>query len=100
MDELLLKLSERMERIEANQELILQRLNEVNFYPKLKGKTPSSKTRKERKKDEIEEMATIIMQGTRIRNEFNLLQTPSPDRIRTYLKSGNPAAFDGLKRKS
>ncbi len=44
MDKFLLELSERMERIEANQQLILKYLEEVIIYPKLKEKTPSIKT--------------------------------------------------------
>lgn len=39
-----------------------------------------------------------IIHGPRLREKFNLVMTPQMNRILAYLKTGNPAAFDGLKR--
>jgi len=96
MEELLQKLSERMKRIEANQQLILKRLDESVIYPKLKDNNSKSKNKKE---EEIEELVHILLNSSRIHEKFNLAVVPQRHRIKAYLRTGDPEAIKGLKRK-
>ena len=100
MEELLRELSERMERIEANQETILRKLNESIIYPKLQNKEPRSKSKAEEQKERIEEIKAVLINSRLLRDKFNLAATPQSHRVLAYLRTGNPAVFDGLKRKS
>lgn len=38
--------------------------------------------------------------GYQLRQQFNLLNVPSVERIKEYQRTNNPNAFDGLKRKT
>lgn len=98
MEELLKKLSERMKRIEANQQLILKRLDESVIYPELKDNNSKSKNKNEAA-EEIEELVHILLNGSRIQEKFNLAVVPQRHRIKAYLRTGDPEAFKGLKRK-
>lgn len=98
MDELLQKLCEKMERIEANQELILERLSDSIIYPNtLRNKRPA-KSKKERNQDQNDEIKAILINGPLLREKFNLATTPQSPRILAYLKTNDPSVFDGLKR--
>ena len=46
-----------------------------------------------------EDIKAVIINGPLLREKFNLAMTPQSHRILAYLRTGNPAAFDGLKRK-
>ncbi len=99
MDELLQKLFEKMERIEANQELIFERLFDSIIYPNtLRNKRPA-KTKKEKNQEQIDEFRAIFINGPLLRKKFNLATTPQRPRILAYLKTNDPSVFDGLKRK-
>ena len=101
MEKLLRELLDKVEEIKENQELILSRLNDSVLYPKLKPKSPSEKKKgkKEREEEVREEFKAVIINGPLLREKFNLAMTPQSHRILAYLRTGNPAAFDGLKRK-
>lgn len=59
---------------------------------------------KERLKKEIDRIVENrnlwITHGRALQRQFNLAQPPFGDRIRQYLQTKDPRAFDGLKRKS
>lgn len=42
----------------------------------------------------------IILNGHRLKGQFNLLQRPRPEKILAYLHTNDPKIFDGLKRKA
>lgn len=100
MEELLRELSEKMERIEANQELILNKFEKVIIYPQMVASYSKPKNKKKKEEEEIEELKELLVNGSRIKARFNLAATPQPNRIRAFLKNGDPNVFDGLKRKS
>ena len=99
MEALLRELLERMERIEAKQELILEKLSNSIIYPEMMQNKRAGKTKKEKEQEQIEEFKAILINAPRLREKFNLAMTPQGHRVLAYLKTGNPAAFDGLKRK-
>lgn len=99
MEELLRELSERMKRIEANQETILEKLDESIIYPKLKEKKPEPRSKVDEQRERIEEIKAVLINSRLLRDKFSLAATPQSHRVLAYLRTGNPAVFDGLKRK-
>ncbi|MDT0644659.1 hypothetical protein RM553_17600 [Zunongwangia sp. F363] len=59
MEEFLKELSQRMERIEENQKLILEELSHSIIYPNNIQKERSAKTKKEKEREQIEEYIAI-----------------------------------------
>lgn len=103
MEKLLQELLEKVEELKQNQEKILSHLDESLVLPKFSkpsSPTERKKTKKEKDKELQEEMIAVIMHGSRIRDKYNLAVTPQTHRILHYLRTGDPAAFDGLKRKT
>ena len=100
MEILLQELLEKMDRVMETQREILDRLDQSIIYPKIQEKHPAAKTKKEEGKEAIEEYKLLLIHGPRIREKFNLVSAPQSNRILAYLRTGNPAIFDGLKRRS
>lgn len=103
MEKLLQELLEKMDELKLNQEKILAHLEESIVLPKFpKHSTPTEKrkNKKQEEKERQDELVAVLKHGSRIRDKYNLAATPQSHRIIHYLRTGNPAAFDGLKRKS
>ena len=102
MENLLRELLDKVEEIKQNQQTILSRLDDSLLYPKpVDGSSSNkSKTKKEEEREQIEKYKLLLIHGPKIKSKFNLMAVPSPQRILTYLKTGNASVFDGLKRKN
>lgn len=66
---------------ERQQAKILQKENEKRVFERI-----------------VDDTMLVFPHGLWIQKEFNLLQKPSGSRIREYLETNNPKAFDGLRR--
>lgn len=98
--ELLQELLEKINRVMETQQKILDRLDQSIIYPKIQEKNTAAKTKKEEEKEAIEEYKQVLIHGPRIREKFNLVSAPQSNRILAYLRTGDHAIFDGLKRRS
>ena len=100
MEQLLKELLEKADRIAETQQEIMDRLDQSVIYPKIQEKNTAAKTKKEEEKEAIEEYKQLLIHGPRIREKYNLVSAPQSNRILAYLRTGNPAIFDGLKRRN
>ncbi|MCZ2845353.1 MAG: hypothetical protein O2U61_02475 [Candidatus Bathyarchaeota archaeon] len=102
MEKLLQELLEKIEGLRQNQEKILSHLDESLVLPKFSISSSSIEPEKPKKEKDLkdhEEMVAVIMHSSRIRDNYNLAVTPQTHRILHYLRTGDPAAFNGLKRR-
>ena len=99
MEQLLKELLEKVDRIMETQQEIKDRLDQSIIYSKIQEKNTAAKTKKEEEKEAIEEYKQLLTHGHRIREKYNLVSAPQSNKILAYLRTGNPAIFDGLKRK-
>lgn len=106
MDKEIKDLSVKIDKLIELQELILNRLNqgvvlskdpvEINPINKKLTKKEEENLRIEKYKEEIQ---LKFKYGPVFQRQFNLVVEPSVERIKAYLKTHSPTAFDGLKRK-
>lgn len=106
MDNELKELNAKIEKILEVQELILEKLNQGVILPKeevnkeLATKKMSKREERNLRLKEITRDLEIKFQyGGIFQRQFNLVQEPSIERIKHYLKTNDSSAFDGLKRK-
>ena len=100
MEKLLQELLGKIDTVMETQQRILYRLDQSLIYPKIQEKKVVTKNKKEKEKEAIEEYKQLLIHGPRIREKFNLIAAPQAPRILAYIKTGDPAIFDGLKRRS
>ena len=103
MDQELKALSAKVDKILEMQELILEKLGQGAIIPKeIPEKANVKLTKKEERQKRIEELkehlTLSLTYGRTFRMKFNLASTPSVARIKTYLRTNDISAFDGLKR--
>ncbi|WP_374463971.1 hypothetical protein [Chryseobacterium sp.] len=99
------QLSEKIDKVLENQELILEKLNQNPIYYNPNSKLNSSKTKPKRTKSEMKEEIREYVQlkmhyGPMLQRKFNLATEPHINRIKEYLRTNDAKAFDGLKRKN
>ncbi|MGO4906303.1 hypothetical protein [Flavobacterium sp. W20_MBD1_R3] len=89
----------KVDKLMEIQELILKRLNQSTILTKEPLVNIITLTKKEEKDKQIQENMLIILNGHRLKGQFNLVQKPSPEKILAYLQTNDPKIFDGMKRK-
>ncbi|WP_372744422.1 hypothetical protein [Lutibacter sp.] len=94
LNELILKVDQLFE----TQKLILEKLDQSTILTK-EPIIRKKQSEKEPENIQHEEIKLIIMNGRRLKQEFNLAVTPQGNRILAYLRTNDPKIFDGLKRK-
>lgn len=100
------ELSNKLDKILEQQELILNKLeNKIVLESNIPALnlTISSKQKKEQElerwaKSMVEESIALQPHKIRLQRQFNLLVPPHNNRIKAYLKTNDPKVFDGLKR--
>lgn len=100
------KLSEKLDKIIEQQELILNKLENKIVLESNKPIVSHTISKKHRKKQEMEERIRVIVDEItalgphkrRLQQKFNLLVPPHNSRIKAYLKTNDPKVFNGLKR--
>mgnify|MGYP003122124403 CR=1 FL=1 len=95
------ELSDKVDLLLKKQEIILKHLENSFVTPKLSSVPSTNRLSKKQKEEKLmNEMKLVILNSHRLKDQFNLAATPQSHRVLAYLKYGNPAAFDGLKRNS
>jgi len=99
-------LSVKMDKILAQQELILNCLEhtvilespKTSFIQKAKIKQKKESVIQQRFRVKMKENFTLDPHKSRLQQQFNLVIKPHNTRVKEYLETNNPAVFDGLLR--
>ncbi len=100
------ELSNKLDKILEQQELILNKLenkivldsNLPNFNIKISSKQKKEEELERWAKSIVEETIALQPHKIRLQHQFNLLVPPHDSRINAYLATKDPKVFDGLKR--
>jgi uncharacterized protein (DUF2344 family) len=100
------ELSNKLDKILAQQELILNKLeNKIvlesyhpNFNKHISSKQKEKHDMKDRVNRSIKEMMALRPHRRSLQIQFDLLMPPHDSRIKAYLATKDPKVFDGLKR--
>lgn len=99
MDNKIIVIENKIDKILKMQELILSRLNLPDPFAEQIVKNNKKPTKKELLRLEFGRNFNMYLTNKNwIKNKFNLAATPQMNRVLAYLKSNNPEALDGLKR--
>ncbi|MCF6131108.1 hypothetical protein [Flavobacterium wongokense] len=99
MDDKIKELSDKLDKVLENQELILKQLAQSTILTKEPVQIPKKKTsKKELVSQKIEEFKLTIEHGHRLQAKYNLAVVPHTNRILAYLRTNDDSVFDGLKR--
>ena len=99
-------LSAKMDKILAQQELILNRLEHTlvlesprnSFTQKAKNKQKKESVIQQVFRAKLKEDITLDPHKIRLQQQFNLVLKPHNNRVKEYLETNNPTVFDGLLR--
>jgi hypothetical protein len=91
---------ERLDQILKFQKEILLRLDSNPIFDKVKSSEPEKQDKNSHLDQFIHNLERAIPYAAGLKVKFNLVLTPQTDRIIRYLDTGDPKAFDGLKRNS
>ncbi len=105
MEKELKELSAKIDKLIEVQKLILSRLNQGIILSKetiVTNSTSKKLSKKEEREIRIQQCMVEIklkhQYGGIFQRQFNLVVVPSVGRIKAYLETKDPKAFDGLKR--
>lgn len=105
MEKELKELSTKVDKLIEVQELILNRLNQgiiLSNETIVTNSKPKNLSKKEEREIRIqhfmEEIKIKHQYGSVFQSQFNLVVVPSVRRIKAYLETKDPKAFNGLKR--
>jgi hypothetical protein len=93
VDTLLVKIEEINQKFE--QAIVVAKYGNSFTPPKQKSK----KEIDEERHAHIKHRVDLIFKGRQLQHQFNLLVPPHYSRVEHYLRTNDPKAFDGLKRK-
>ncbi len=96
MENELKNLKLKIDQLIETQKLILEKLNQSTIL--IKEPIPLKNIKKTTRNKQVDEYYLILKNGLRLKEKFNLANTPQSNRILAYLHSNDPKVFDGLKR--
>lgn len=106
MEDKIIELEIKLNKIIETQELILSKLDQnIIIISNPKSSLPKTSKKKHHKNERVnhykkllEESFALAPYKSTLQQEFNLATKPHNNRVKAYLKTKNSSVFDGLKR--